>query len=328
MNWDELREVWTIPEPSLVRSITLGINNLTQVLETTSGNYVLRTYPIDRSFKHIRYELNVLRNLQQKNLPFQIPTPIPTLAGESFAILSEEIFTLSPWLAGAIPQNDNLEQAYAAGQALSELVKALVDIEVEITPQVAPFPLSGDFEGWARIPIRPVELVQSLPLTRDEQIQTLILLERTQTLTSSLYQTLPQQIIHRDYDQSNILMEGNLVTGVLDFEFCGPDLRILDLAYALSQWPYGLWNTGKEWLVIDAFAQGYLRRQRLTSPELEALPYVFRLRDARTIFFRLGRYRQGLETQESMCERIQEILINESWLEKHEKELLSHIHGW
>jgi len=43
--------------------------------------------------------------------------------GELFAVLSGTIVTMSPRLSGSIPQNDNLEQAYAAGQALAELVK-------------------------------------------------------------------------------------------------------------------------------------------------------------------------------------------------------------
>jgi len=139
---------------------------------------------------------------------------------------------------------------------------------------------------------------------------------------------LPHQIIHRDYDQSNILMEGNVVTGVLDFEFCGPDLRILDLAYALSQWPFGLWNTGREWSVIDAFGKGYLEGQRLTLTELDMLPHVLRLRATTSLFFRFGCYQQGLETSESMLGHIHEALRNESWLRVHKKELMSHIRSW
>jgi homoserine kinase type II len=165
-------------------------------------------------------------------------------------------------------------------------------------------------------------------LTKEEQNQLLALVERTQAATSALYRTLPVQIIHRDYDQSNILMEANSVTGVLNFEFCGPDLRILDLAYALSQWPGGLWNTGKEWPVLDAFAQGYIQCQELMQSELESLPLIFRLRATCSLFFRLGRYQRGLETLERMIGRIREILEVEMWLQNHEADLMRHIHSW
>jgi homoserine kinase type II len=328
MNWDELREIWPLPGSWSIRPITQGINNLTQIIETPSGRYILRTYDIDRPLEHIRYELSLLRNLQQRNLPFRIPAPVPTITGEPFAVLSGDMVTLSPWLSGSVPQGDNLEQAYSAGQALAELVKALADIELKLGAEVAPFSPSGDFEAWAGMAVDPVTLLQEIPLGKEEQEQILRLLDETRSNTSSLYQALPQQIVHRDYDQSNILMEGNLVTGVLDFEFCGPDLRILDLAYALTQWPSGWWNTGKEWNIIDSFAQGYLKRQNLSLEELEALPTVFRLRFTASLFFRLGRYVRGLETRASMVKHIQETLSTENWLNLHENQLLNYAHNW
>jgi Putative homoserine kinase type II (protein kinase fold) len=328
MNLEELRQAWPIPEPWSLSPLTSGINNLTQVLETSTGSYILRTYRRDRSLEKIRYELRILRVLQQKNLTFQIPAPIPTATGELFAALSGTIVTISPHLSGSIPQNDNLEQAHAAGQALAELVTTLAEIRVEPTSQIAPFPLSNDFAGWAGCPVKPAEVIEKLPLAEKEQNQILRLLENTQAFAPFLYQTLPQQVIHRDYDPSNILMEGNVVTGVLDFEFCGPDVRILDLAYALSQWPFGLWNTGREWSVIDAFGKGYFERQRLTLTELEMLPHVLRLRATTSLFFRLGRYQQGVETSETLLEHIQYTLRNEIWLEANKEELLSHIDSW
>jgi len=227
-----------------------------------------------------------------------------------------------------MPHNDDLEQTYAAGGALAQLVMLLQDVHVEVTAEVAPFPTSGDFEARSGSPIDPAILLQKLPLAKEAQEQILARLEETQASAPFLYQTLPQQIIHRDYDQSNILMEGNLVTGVLDFEFCGPDLRILDLAYALSQWPSGLWNTGREWVVIDAFAQGYIHQHTLTLAELEALPLIFHLRAMGSLLFHLGGFAQGVETPAEILERVQETLTTESWLQIHAEELVRHARRW
>ena len=329
MNWDELQEIWALPAPGSIRPTSQGINNLTQIVETPAANYILRTYDTDRHLEHIGYELNVLRELQRMNLPFRIPAPVPTVTGELFAIFSGRMITLTPWLAGLAPQGDSLEQAQGAGLALSELVKALADIHMEATFDVVPFPLSGDFEAWGNIDVGSVNsIMRELPSMQEERSQILALIERTQTAVPSLYRISPVQIIHRDYDQSNILMEGNSVIGVLDFEFCGPDLRILDLAYALSQWPSGWWNTGKEWSIIDAFAQGYLRGQILTLEELETLPLVFRLRTTTSLFYRLGRYSRNLETSESLLNHIHEAVNFELWLTLHERQLLHQIREW
>jgi homoserine kinase type II len=329
MNWEELQDIWHLPEPWSLRPVLQGINNLTQIVETPAGNYILRTYDADRHLEHIGYELSLLSALQRTSLPFRIPAPIPTVTGELYAIFSGKFITLSPWLMGLPPQNDNLEQAQVAAQALAELVKALADIQIQTTFEVVPFPLSGDFEAWGKIDVGSVNsIIRQLPMTNEEQSQILTLVESSQAVAPSLYRMLPVQIIHRDYDQSNILMDGSSVTGVLDFEFCGPDLRILDLAYALSQWPAGLWNTGKEWQVLDAFAEGFLQRQELMQSELESLPLIFRLRATTSLFFRLGRYKRGLETREEISERIRELFDFEMWLQNHEAELMDHIHNW
>ena len=329
MNWDELQEIWALPGPGSLRPSSQGINNLTQIVETAAGSYILRTYDADRPLEHIGYELIVLRELQQKNLPFHIPAPVPTVSGELFAIFSGKMITLMPWLRGLPPQGDNLDQAQSAGQALADLVMALADIQIETTFEIVPFPLSGDFEAWGKIDTGSVNsIVMELPLTKKEQSQILTLIERMQATAPSLYRISPVQIIHRDYDQSNILMDGKTVTGVLDFEFCGPDLRILDLAYALSQWPAGWWNSGKEWNIINTFTQGYLKDQRLTFEELETLPAVFRLRATTGLFYRVGRYARHLETSESLLRCIQEILYFERWLELHEEQLFRQIRSW
>jgi len=328
MNWDGLREYWSIPGPWSVLPISQGVTNLTKAIETPAGSYILRAYRGDRAVQQIRYELGVLRTLQEKTLPFQVPAPIPTVTGELLAVLAGTVVSLTPRLSGSQPQNDDLEQTYAAGRALAELVKALEEIRLEVASEAAPFPSSGDFEAWAGGSILPANLLRELPLAKAEQEQILMLMEETQVSAPTLYRSLPQQIIHRDYDQSNILMEGNSVIGVLDFEFCGPDLRVLDLAYALSQWPSGLWNTGQEWPVIDAFGRGYLQQQGLTAPELEALPLVFHLRATASLFFHLGRFAQGVETPEEILERIQEALVTENWLQLHADELVKHAHGW
>src|SRR5687768_13725923 len=151
MKWDELQEIWPLPEPWSLRPILQGINNLTQIVETPAGNYILRTYDTDRHLEHIGYELSLLRELQQTSLPFRIPAPVPTVTGELFAIFSGKIITMSPWLPGLPPQGNNLEQARVAGQALAELVKFLADIELGITFEVVPFSLSGDFEAWGNL---------------------------------------------------------------------------------------------------------------------------------------------------------------------------------
>jgi len=328
MNWQALLAEWSIAEPWSIRAMPGGINNLSQIVETPSGSYVLRTYPSDRAPEHIRYELTVLSELRQQDLPFHVPAPLPTISGELFAEVNGTSVTLTPLLSGSMPQNGDLDQASFAGRALAELGKTLAAIHVRTTAQVAPFPPSGEFDGWAGVPIEPEPLIRQLPLSKRAQEHALSFLEGSLAAAPALYRALPQQIIHRDYDQSNILMQGNRVSAILDFEFCGYDLRVLDLVYALSQWPSGFWNTGREWEIMDSFAKGYLQRQTLTLAELESLPRLLRLRATTSLFFRLGRYTRGVDLQAGLIERMEEIAVGETWLKQNEEELLRRARNW
>jgi homoserine kinase type II len=327
MNSVELQKAWSIPAPWSLEPVTQGENNLTHKVVTPDGAFMLRTYSSDRPPERIRHELLTLNTLQQQNLPFQIPAPLPTVTGDLFAVSSGTIVTMTPWLSGSQARNDDPQHTFAAGQALAYLVTALREVQVQESPCSAPFPPSGEFEGWAGTHIDPADRFRDLPLADNKKERTLRLLEGARASVPSLYR-LPQQIIHRDYDQSNILMLGSTVTAVLDFEFCGSDLRALDLAYALSKWPSGLWNTGQEWQVLEAFGRGYMQHQMLTLNELDSLPDILRLRAATSLYFRLGRFARGLETPESLLEKIEETLSDEMWLETNKEKLLHLVHNW
>ena len=118
------------------------------------------------------------------------------------------------------------------------------------------------------------------------------------------------------------------MTAVLDFELAGPDLRVLDICVALSWWPYNLLGTGKEWALIDAFGRAYLACYSLSEQELLAFPDVFRLRNAKSLVNRMGRYFAGLDTDTHMQGRVQRLLWREAWLSTHQETLLHHALSW
>ena len=311
---NELQKIWAIPGPWLIAPSPQGAHNQTQVIDTPSGNYILRRYPVERPSQHIRYELSVLRSLELVKLPFQIPTPLPTVDGEDYAVTSDNIVTLSPYLPGQTPKNDNLQHTSAAGQALAELVVTQENVSIDTAPEILPFPPFGDFQAWLGQDNDFLKIIQQLPLTKENRQQLLSLKEEMEAAIPLLYQTLPQQVVHRDYDPSNVLITDNRVSAVLDFEFCGYDLRAADFAFALSQWLNELWYTGKEWAVVDAFGRAYTNRQRLISIELEALPVLFQLRAYTTLLLRLNRYAQELITEAAILHRIQSTLLIRNWV--------------
>jgi Ser/Thr protein kinase RdoA (MazF antagonist) len=48
------------------------------------------------------------------------------------------------------------------------------------------------------------------------------------------WEGLPRSVIHGDFNGGNLLFRNQKLTGVLDFDFAHPDLRVVDIAIAVN----------------------------------------------------------------------------------------------
>jgi homoserine kinase type II len=289
---------------------------------------VLRVYSNTTDAARLRFERGVLAQLTVMRLPFALPTPLSTLDGANFLAVKTEqgnaLATLTPYIPGHPPDRDNLDQATAAGEALGRLTIAMARLA---TPsEGVSWRSSGDLARCHPLVPDPPATFADLPLPNEKR-QRLIsgyvwLIERI----PDLYAILPQQLAHEDFDPGNVLMEGTRVTGVLDFEFCARDLRVMDLTVALTWWPVRHYGTGAEWPIIVALARGYARHITLTDDEIAALPTLFRLRAYTSLIHRLGRYRQGLSTLEEALNRAEAAINREDWVQSNHIRLIDVVH--
>lgn len=333
MDFTTLSRHWPMPGPWQVRPLAGGTNNLIQLVETPdAGRYVLRVYQNHADLKRLRYEQAVLARAQAAKLPFGVPAPIPTISGETIIRLSGEegdvLAALARYLPGSAPDREHQAQARAAGQALAVLERALGAGEPPAGPELAGPPPIGDLRGRVRLSDDPLAVPRHLPLDAETQARLMSLCQQTLEVIPHLYASLPQQLIHADYDPGNMLMEGNDVTGVLDFEFSGVDLRVMDLANALMWWPRDLLGTGREWGVIEAFGRGFAAQFPLLPVEVEAIPAIMRLRSVGSLLHRIERHRQGLSSEEAVLQRVSYLFWREDWLQANQAELLRRARSW
>jgi homoserine kinase type II len=333
MDLTNLWRQWPLAGPWQMRPLAGGTNNLIYLVETPDAErYVLRVYQNHANVRRLRYELAVLTRVQQAGLPFQVPAPLPTSAGELIARLpgegGETLAVLSRFLPGESPDRRNLAQAEAAGRALAELEQALGAGEPPAGPDLAGPPPVGDLRLRLSLMDDPLRVPQRLPVAAETQARLASLFQQALEAIPHLYAALPQQLIHADYDPGNILMEENRVTGVLDFEFSGVDLRVMDLVNALIWWPADLLGTGAEWGVIEAFGRGYAARLPLLPVEVEAIPAIMRLRSVGSLLHRVGRYWQGLSAEEAVLQRVSYLFWREDWLQANQGALLRRAHSW
>ena len=339
MRFTDLYTAWSIAGPWQLTPLSGGTNSLVWRAEATDHTYyMLRLIPGESATPGLSHEAALLAAISAYNLPFKLPLPIKTRAGDLFAACEQEngqsaLAVLTPFLAGRplnrVADRNDITLTRLAAKALAQLDLALAHLPTNLAGYGNQALQSfGQFELIHPLVPDPVAALSQLPVER-EQIETLrAILATTQQQVPSLYRNLPQQYLHRDYGPSNVLVEGQEITAILDFEFAGRDLRVLDLCIALSWWPFFLFDSGQEWPLIDAFATTYLASFPLRADELQALPALFRLRDIASFIYRFGRYLAGREKPERMQNRVQHALWREAWLTANEKTLQEHARSW
>lgn len=301
-------------------------------------SYVLRLSVDLGRAPRMRYEAQLLQALEDQHPPFRLPVPLTATSGDYIVPCESEqgtrmIATLSPLLPGNLedlpPERHDLLSASQAASTLAWLDTALASLpDLPLPDGYIPLPTFGELAHWHTLVPDPLAAVERLPADREQIRQIYAFLTEVLESVPSLYATLPQQVLHRDYDPGNILLDQHRVTAVLDFEFAGRDIRVLELCVALSWWPARLLGTGTEWDLIDAFGSVYTQQLALRGEELLALPAVFRLRDATSLVHRTGRYLAGMEDEARMRSRVEHSLWREAWLSAHQETLLDHALAW
>lgn len=329
-----LLAAWPIACYKEISLLQGGTNNGVWLIQTEDNNaYVLRLMPAQRNLERLHFEDRLLSALNALNLPFALPVLLRTRDGNAILRIEDaQLFvTLTPRLSGETiaypPERHDLALTRQAGRTLALLDEALASLPGLDVPgqEMTNF---GDLSHCHVLVPDPLAGVEKLPIAREEMRQLQASLDHIMECVGNLYAQLPQQLLHRDYDPGNILAHNGQITAVLDFEFAGVDLRVLDLCVALSWWPAQVMGTGQEWTIIDALGAAYVEHIPLSVAELQAIPDVLRLRDATSLVHRMGRYFAGLEMDSRMRERVQHTFWREEWLSANREQLLDYAMSW
>ncbi len=326
LDYPALLAQWALPQPYATRHLVGGLNNV--VLEVLAGNgqrYVLRIVHGADAFDRTRATNAILRGLGEITLPFALPSPLATPSGDDGLRCLDDghaaLAVLTPYLTGTLPPTDDLPITTAAGVALATLDRALATIALDgDTPPSRPTYGAMVFQTPA-VP-DPIRLLTELPIAPEERRAGVAMLTMLATSIPTLYATLPQQLIHGDFDESNCLVADRHIVAILDFEFCAPDLRALDLIPPLCWWAGQRYGTGAEWPILDAFVAGYASGLTLNPDEVAAMPTLMALRDATSFVYRAARWRQGLAKPEDVVRSLRGLLRRAEWMSAHRPQFL------
>jgi homoserine kinase type II len=307
-----------------------GSNNESWRIETPDRAYVLRLYRNSGNLPHVAFEHVLLRRLALMSLSFEVPLPLMSREGRALERLKLYDVPVPVSLFGVIPGehpahwNDE-GRARAAGAALGELDAALA--RVEMPPGMESLPTYADLDRIHPAVHDPESDLVALPIERSLLDAFGTYLARTRETLPRLYGPLPQQIIHSDLGGSNLLLVGDRVSGVLDFEFASLDLRAMDLAVAIGLMGPVPDHYALDLNVVRTLAAGYGEWIQLTPEEIAVVPDLLRLRGAVTTVHRLGRWKEGLSFSHAVETRIRANLALMEWVDAHRGALIDALSG-
>jgi len=311
----ELLHHWPFLGPATLQPTHWGASNTTYIVDAPAGKFILKLYGSTTSTAQIQYEHRLLSHLQKARLSFAVPTPLPAPSGETLISIGGSDtplrIALLHWLPGQHTNRDNLSHTHAAGRTLGELHGALAQIDPADEPVLPPW---GALYQIHPLVTDPLAITKSLPLDENQRRR----LERTfievLEVKPHLYATLPLQIVHADYLCCNVLIEGEQVSGVIDFEFATVDLRFMDFIAGLDHFAFP-WKAPR-WDFVEAFITGYNQSVLLTLQELEALSLVWRLQRASCLVYWTGLLYEEKATLKSVVDAVVDTLHLEDWLKQ------------
>lgn len=312
MKMNDLATVWDLPTPWHIEPMSgSSHNHLALIVAANNQHAVLCTYGHDQPHL-LEYTMAVTSALATLDLPFAIPNPLLTTSGERLYRHDDGyrtwLMSMMPWLPGEHPTVDDVNACQQSGQAFGRLLAALA--QVTVTP---PSPAAAlNLNRIHAYIIDPLAALRAAPISNEHVLHVIHVVETLQQQLPTLYEQLPQQIIHGDMVPRNVLLLNDLVSAVLDFELCRWDVRVFDVAIALLAW--GGFGGHFDDAAMRHFVRGFHDVIELSDDEIAAIPTMMRLVYIVRLLQVLGRYQQGTERSVAV-ERVAHAFIElDAWL--------------
>jgi Ser/Thr protein kinase RdoA (MazF antagonist) len=298
-----------------------GYQNATLFVSCSAGEFVLRVYTNVADPAHQRFEHELLRRLAVAELPFAVPRPLPSDDGDTLRVVAGRLAALFARIPGDPLPKDGGPALRQAAAAVARLDVALERLEGFDTRPPA---FDGDLRQVHPLVDDLRDAVDESGLDAAHRIELRTVLENTCELAAPLYASLPQQITYGDFAFGNTLVRDGAVSGLLDFEHSGIDVRAMDLAVGLYRFRAHDDALGQ----CELFGQAYSSVLALDPAEVLALPALLNARAGVSFAHWVGRMRAGLSGIEEVRPRAGRALLTAEWVAQNGEELARRGLGW
>lgn len=265
-----------IPLASDLEQIGGAVNGVA-IVETVGHQWVVRIHRPWVTAERLRFQHSLMGFLRQRGLP--VPEVLAKPDGDTVFRASDRLAELMEY----IPHDgcaDTWERAASAFEMLAKLHFAMSqynDGTQGIEPKVSSYATPEDalsmlsdtdsrFSSSAR--------VDCIAEIHDVRNKTRRMLEDMEAEWRSWMMHLPRQLVHGDYGWTNVLMKGDKVVGIVDFDFAARRERVFDVAYALY-WLLDRLNGFRDMTHCLSLLAAYSRgsEEPLTEVETRAIVY-------------------------------------------------------
>jgi homoserine kinase type II len=264
------------------RRIERGYVNEKWLVETSRGQYLLkRRHPSLREPGLIGAQHALVQHLHR--VGFSTPAIVPTRRGTTFLRLQDEIYEVQDYVPGN-PCDITLPAHFeAAARTLGRYHNAVQGFdhpalhrpEERYGPTALGQIIARLKKNWRGQTSPPLEALMGE------------LEAHAQDLAARFegFESLPQLVIHSDYYADNLILWGNVVAGVVDYDLAHWCWRVLEVAEALIYFAAKRPGTFKHIvypgvLDLDAvrrFLTVYRQVVSLSGAEIDALPHMMRM---------------------------------------------------
>lgn len=257
---------WPVGNAASTEPIASYTGRATRVITADGAVYVLKEE--SGTVEDVQKCVALLRHLQECSLP--VAVPLQTTHGATVVTRDGRAFTLSAMLPGR-PVTDHFSgdagaRAEAFGEALGRLHTGLYTFRDSIV-----FPrtdIADQVEAWALPIIRRHS--DAVDVARIDGVAA-----ELSVMVMPLYAGLPEQLIHRDPNPSNLLFEEGRLTGIIDFDHAIRCVRVFDPCYCATSMLVGGWSEPahrEAWPgLLRALMRGYGNCVSLREPEVWAV---------------------------------------------------------
>ncbi len=205
-----------------VKGIAEGVENSNYLVDTTAGRFILTLYEKRVDSADLPFFMALLDHLAAHGLP--VPRAVPDRSGRQIQEVAGRPACLIEFLSGVSVGQPTAAQTWATGAALGRMHTALADF-ADQRPNTLGLP------GWHALAARCGQALDRIAPGLGARVD-----KELAWLDRNWPATLPRSVIHADLFPDNVLMQGDAVTGMIDFYFACIDVRAWDVAVTHAAW--------------------------------------------------------------------------------------------